>query len=180
MDKNLVRTSKFISLCLRHKPEAANLTMDKEGWVNVNELINALQRKGHNISADILEKIVKENNKKRFAYNENKTKIRASQGHSIDIDLKLKEKEPPELLYHGTASQTVKLIKKNGLKKMNRQHVHLSPDKETAVNVGKRHGYPVVLEIKAKKMHEDGCKFYLSKNRVWLTDYVDIKYISLL
>jgi len=179
MKKELIKTSKFISLVLRHKPEAAGITLDKEGWVSVDVLIGALNKKDKNINREILDEIVATNNKKRFAYNENKTKIRASQGHSIDVDLGFKPVEPPKVLYHGTATRNLTAIFANGLSKMKRQHVHLSKDVATAKNVGSRHGTEIVLTIDAGQMHKDGIEFYLSENGVWLTNQVDKKYIKL-
>ena len=126
---------------------------------------------------ELLDEIVETNNKKRYEYSEDKTKIRARQGHSINVDVELKETTPPGILYHGTAETTVPAIMKEGIKKGSRLHVHLSQTEETAVNVGKRHGKPAVLRINAKQMSEDGIKFYLSNNGVWLTDFVSLKYI---
>ncbi len=126
---------------------------------------------------DILEEIVRTDNKQRYSFNEDKTLIRANQGHSIPVDVELEEKQPPQYLYHGTAERFLDSIMSDGLKPMSRLYVHLSQDKETAVKVGKRHGSPVVLKIKAEEMWKDGIKFYLSQNGVWLTKYVDNKYI---
>lgn len=126
---------------------------------------------------ELLDEIVEINNKKRYEYSEDKTKIRARQGHSINVDVELKETTPPDILYHGTAETTVPAILKAGIIKGSRLHVHLSQTEETVVNVGKRHGKPAVLKIDAKQMAEDGIKFYLSNNGMWLTDFVDAKYI---
>ncbi len=166
--------SKFLSLVLRHKPETIGLVLDENGWADVKELVSKMG----NLTIETLEKIVETNDKKRFAFNEDKTKIRASQGHSLKINLDLKPVEPPEVLYHGTADKFVEVIKSTGIKKQSRSHVHLSSNFDTAVNVGQRHGKPVVLEVKAKKMHQDGYKFYLSENNVWLTDFVPSEYIK--
>ena len=124
-----------------------------------------------------LEIVVETNDKKRFAFNENKTRIRANQGHSVEIDLALKPIVPPEFLYHGTAEKSLNSIFENGIQKMNRQHVHLSQDKETALKVGSRHGKPIILTILSEQMYQDGNLFYQSDNGVWLTDFIDIKYI---
>ena len=124
-----------------------------------------------------LEEIVETNNKKRYEFSDDKKKIRARQGHSIPVDVELKEATPPDVLYHGTAKNFVGSIWKNGIKKMSRLYVHLSGDEETARKVGKRHGYPVVIFINTKQMREDGIKFYLSNNNVWLTEFVDKKYL---
>ncbi len=166
--------SKFLSLVLWHKPETIGLVLDENGWADVNDLVSKMD----NLTMVTLEKIVETNDKKRFTFNEDKTKIRASQGHSLNINLELKPVEPPEVLYHGTADRFVEIIKSTGIKKQSRSHLHLSNNFDTAVSVGQRHGKPVVLEVNAKKMQEDGYKFYLSENNVWLTDIVPIEYIN--
>ncbi|WEK68796.1 MAG: RNA 2'-phosphotransferase [Candidatus Chryseobacterium colombiense] len=172
------KISKFISLVLRHKPEIINLKLDENGWTDVEELITKSKRDSHEgFTFEELNEIVETNDKKRFIFNEDKTKIRANQGHSIDIDLALKPQQPPEFLYHGTAQTNIDSILEKGIEKRNRQHVHLSQDKETATKVGMRHGKPVILTIRTGKMAEDGILFYLSENNVWLTDFVDAKYI---
>jgi putative RNA 2'-phosphotransferase len=175
MEKNLKSTSKFLSLVLRHKPEEIGLVLDENGWASVDELIEKINAKGNKIDIDLLNEIVETNDKKRFAFNDDKTKIRASQGHSIEIDLQ--PSLPPDVLYHGTASRFVESILKEGLTKQQRQHVHLSEKLETATAVGARHGKPTILIIDAKQMHEDGFLFYKSENNVWLTDCVGVKYI---
>lgn len=172
------KISKFISLVLRHKPEIINLNLDENGWTSVDELITKSKRDSHQgLTFEQLEEIVETNDKKRFIFNEDKTKIRANQGHSIDIDLALKPQQPPEFLYHGTAQANLDSILEKGIEKRNRQHVHLSLDKETATKVGMRHGKPIILTIKTAEMSEDGILFYLSENGVWLTDFVEAKYI---
>lgn len=172
------RISKFLSLILRHQPETINLKLDENGWAEVDELITKSAKGRMHFSFEDLEEVVETNNKKRFAFNEDKTRIRASQGHSIDIDLALKTMQPPDFLYHGTAEANISSILENGIEKRSRQHVHLSADKETATKVGMRHGKPVILTIRTKEMHEDGIAFYLSANEVWLTDFINAKYIS--
>jgi putative RNA 2'-phosphotransferase len=177
MEKNLKSISKFLSLVLRHKPEEIGLLLDENGWANVDELIKKVNAKGTNINIDLLTEIVETNDKKRFAFNDDKTKIRASQGHSIDIDLALQPIKPPDILYHGTATRFVESILKEGLSKQQRQHVHLSEKLETATAVGARHGKPTILVVNAKQMQEDGFLFYKSENNVWLTESVGVKYI---
>ena len=172
------RISKFLSLILRHQPETINLTLDENGWANVDELREKCSKRNINFTLEELDEVVETNDKKRFIFNEDKTQIRANQGHSIDIDLALKPQQPLEFLYHGTAQTNIDSILEKGIEKRNRQHVHLSQDKETATKVGMRHGKPVILTIRTGKMFEDGILFYLSENRVWLTDFVDAKYIS--
>jgi len=171
--------SRFLSLVLRHKPETANITLDENGWVNVDVLLKSLNNLGKEVDREALEEMVATNNKKRFAFSEDGTKIRASQGHSIDIDLKLEAKTPPYRLYHGTATKSLKSIFESSLKSGSRQHVHLSKDKNTAMDVGTRHGRPIILEVSADRMHEDGHVFYLSDNGVWLTDNVPAKYLTI-
>lgn len=172
------RISKFLSLILRHQPETIHLTLDENGWAKVDELITKSAKNRMHFTEEELEEVVATNNKKRFAFNEDRSMIRASQGHSIDVDLALAMQEPPEFLYHGTAEINIPSILKSGIEKRNRQHVHLSADKETASKVGMRHGKPIILTIRTGKMHEDGIPFYLSANDVWLTDFVDATYIS--
>lgn len=172
------KISKFLSLILRHQPEIINLTLDKNGWANVDELKEKCSKNNMDFTLEELDEVVETNDKKRFIFNEGKTKIRANQGHSIDIDLALKPQQPPEFLYHGTAQNNVDSILEKGIEKRSRQHVHLSLDKETATKVGMRHGKPVILTIRTGKMYEDGVLFYLSENKVWLTDFIESKYIS--
>lgn len=169
--------SKFLSLVLRHQPELIGLKLNEGGWVNVEELISKMNREKPILNREVLETIVASNEKKRFAFNNEKTMIRANQGHSIDVQLNLQPVEPPVTLYHGTAVQFVEGIREKGLLKQKRQHVHLSATKETAVQVGSRHGKVVVLEVDAQAMYHDGYQFYLSANNVWLTDHVPVKYI---
>lgn len=172
------KLSVFISLVLRHKPEAAGICLDEHGWADVDELLKGINDTGRTIDMDILEEIVRTDNKQRYSFNEDKTLIRANQGHSIPVDVELEEKKPPQYLFHGTAERFLDAIMAEGLKPMSRLYVHLSKNKETAVKVGKRHGKPVVLKIRAEEMYNDGSKFYLSENGVWLTKAVDRRYID--
>ena len=167
-----------MSLVLRHKPEEIALQLDENGWARVDELISKMNVKGIIVDHDIINRVVETNDKKRFAFNDDKTLIRASQGHSIDIELNLPEAVPPDVLYHGTTEKYMENIFKEGLKSQSRQHVHLSITVETAKSVGSRHGKPVILSIHAKAMHQAGFKFYLSENKVWLTDSVPVEYIA--
>lgn len=177
---SLDKLSVFISLVLRHKPDAAHITLDEHGWANVEELLNGINNTGRKIDMEILEEIVATDNKQRYSFNQDKTLIRANQGHSIPVDVELEEREPPEFLYHGTATRFLDSIMNEGLKPMSRLYVHLSKDTETALKVGKRHGDPVILEICSRDMYKDGNKFYLSENGVWLTDKVDVKYFKVM
>ena len=176
----LDKLSVFISLVLRHKPDAANITLDEHGWADVEKLVAGINETGRKIDMNILEKIVASDNKQRYSFNQDKTMIRANQGHSIPVDVELKEHEPPEFLYHGTATRFLNSIMKEGLKPMSRLYVHLSKDIEAALKVGKRHGNPVVLKICSSDMYKDGYKFYLSENGVWLTKKVDVKYFEVI
>ena len=176
---NDVKLGRFISLILRHKPETIDLKLDKNGWANVNELIKKISKSGREIDFKTLERIVNENNKKRYSFNDEKTKIRAVQGHSIKVNLELKEVIPPAILYHGTAFKNLESIKKDGIRKMNRQYVHLSMDEETSKNVATRHsGKYIILEIDTESMLKENDKFYLSENKVWLTDFVPSNFIK--
>ena len=177
MSTNTVRLSKFLSLVLRHKPEEIGLELDENGWANVDDLIRLANQTGRPLTRPLLEAIVAENDKKRFAFNDDQTLIRASQGHSVEVDLALPSSEPPALLFHGTAATSIASIRESGLHSGNRQHVHLSIDSATAHQVGQRHGRPVVLTIEAGKLAEAGHLFYLSDNHVWLTDRVPVEFI---
>lgn len=183
-DKELVEISKFLSLVLRHNPSVIDLHLDENGWADVSELIDKLslarQSMGKpSVDKAKLDEVVRTNDKQRFAYSPDGWKIRASQGHSIDVDLNLSPKAPPTFLYHGTTDKNLHSISINGLKKMNRNHVHLSSDITTASKVGQRYGTPKVLRIKALDMVKDGYDFYCSENNVWLTDSVLSKYIEI-
>lgn len=173
---SLKETSKFISLILRHKPETIGITLDEHGWANVDELIAGIA-KTHPIDMAILEQIVDEDEKQRYSFNEDKTLIRANQGHSIPVDVELEEKQPPEILYHGTGEKYVSSINEQGLIPKSRLYVHLSGDEETARKVGQRHGKPVIYKVKSGEMYNDGYKFFLSVNGVWLTKSVPVKYL---
>lgn len=168
---DLKKTSKFLSFVLRHKPEAIGLTLDAEGWADVDDL---LARADPALALDraLLEEVVATSDKKRFALSEDGRRIRANQGHSVAVDLGLERREPPALLFHGTATRFLAAIEREGLKPGRRQHVHLSRDVETARTVGRRHGKPVILQVAAGTLHAAGQAFYLSDNGVWLTDHV--------
>ena len=169
--------SKYISLILRHKPETIGISLDEHGWANVDELIAGIQ-KSFDITPEMLDDIVRTDSKHRYSFNEDKSLIRANQGHSIPVDVELEEKIPPELLWHGTGEKYIDSIDKQGLIPKSRLYVHLSNDEKTARVVGTRHGIPVLYQVKAKQMYEDGYKFYLSVNGVWLTPEVPLKYLE--
>lgn len=172
------KESKFLSLVLRHKPDLIDLKMDKGGWVQVDELLRKVKKAGRKITRSDLERIVETNDKKRFTISEDGLKIRAAQGHSIDVNLGHTASEPPEYLYHGTARANLDQIFREGLKPGSRQQVHLSLDRETAERVGQRHGKPTVLRVETGRMQEDGFEFFRADNGVWLTDAVPPKYLS--
>ncbi len=169
-------TSKYISLILRHQPEVIGITLDEHGWADVNQLIEGVN-KTHPLTRELLEEIVRTDEKQRYSFNEDHTKIRANQGHSIPVDVELKEAEPPEELYHGTGEKYTGSIEKQGLIPKSRLYVHLSKDTETAVKVGQRHGKPVVYTVMAGEMYRDGYRFFLSANGVWLTKEVPVRYL---
>lgn len=170
-------TSKYISLILRHQPEVIGITLDEHGWADVNQLIEGVNRT-HPLTMEILEEIVRTDEKQRYSFNEDHTKIRANQGHSIPVDVQLRECEPPEVLYHGTGEKYLSSIEAQGLIPKSRLYVHLSKDTETARNVGSRHGRPVILLVYAGQMKRDGYTFYLSENGVWLTREVPVRYLE--
>lgn len=194
---NLTNTSKFISLILRHKPETIGISLDEHGWANVDELIAGIRHhfsdgdtnkersiceldcaNKQEFNMEMLKEIVRTDNKQRYSFNEDETLIRANQGHSVPVDVELEEAEPPEELWHGTGEKYVSAIDEQGLIPKSRLYVHLSKDSDTAVKVGQRHGKPVLYVVKAGEMHREGYKFYLSKNGVWLTKEVPVKYLQ--
>ena len=174
-----VKISKFLSYHLRHRPDLLGLELAPGGWVEVEKLLQAAKQRKFPITLAELRQIVKENDKQRFSFSEDGNLIRANQGHSIRVDLQLKPVTPPNVLYHGTYRQAVASIQKQGLKKMSRHHVHLSPDIETAKKVGARRGYPVIFQIDSLTMNQKGCLFYCSDNGVWLTEFVPVRYLHL-
>lgn len=171
------RISKFLSYVLRHDPDSIGIELDAAGWADVSALLRGAARRGMRFTCDELKMVVEENDKQRYSLSADGQRIRANQGHSIAIDLGYDEVEPPEVLYHGTARHRLKSIRQEGLLRGSRHHVHLSPDAVTAKKVGQRYGKPVILEVQAKRMHTDGCKFYLSANGVWLTEHVPPSYL---
>jgi putative RNA 2'-phosphotransferase len=176
-EKENTRISKFLSLVLRHQPETIGIQLDENGWIAVDILLKQMAAHNRGISKAILDHVVATNSKKRFAYNDDETKIRANQGHSVEVDLNYTPQQPPAILYHGTAEPALESILKTGLEKRKRHHVHLSVDVNTAMAVGSRYGKPVLLVVAAGEMYTDGYIFYLSDNGVWLTDHVPVKYL---
>ena len=177
-EKECVRISKFLSLVLRHEPERVGLNLDDAGWVAVDALLEAVNRNGVKLSLDQLQHVVSTSEKKRFAFSEDGQRIRANQGHSIEVDLQYPPQPPPELLYHGTARRFLQSIRQKGLQKMERHDVHLSAETKLTMKVGSRHGKPVLLVIRAGDMHRAGHVFRCSANGVWLVDHVPPNYIE--
>lgn len=177
-EKNLIQKSKWLSKHLRHQPERIGLRLEAGGWVRVADLLDAARRNQMALSRAQLEEVVAKNDKQRFAFNADKSKIRASQGHSVEVDLQLQPQIPPTRLYHGTGMQYRQNIEAEGLVKMRRQHVHLSRDIATALKVGARHGKPYVFVVDATRMYGDGYDFFVSDNGVWLVDEVPPQYLS--
>lgn len=178
MNHDLVGTSKFLSLVLRHRPEAIGLALDPQGWTDVDELIARAAAHGRPLSRDLIARVVAENDKQRFALSPDGSRIRANQGHSVAVDLALAPQEPPDTLYHGTATRHLAAIEREGLRPGRRQHVHLSPDPAAARIVGQRHGQPVVLRVAAGALWRAGEPFYRSANGVWLVAAVPPTYLS--
>lgn len=169
--------SKFLSLVLRHQPATAHLTLDAAGWAGVEELLAGCAKARRAITREQLQHVVDTNAKKRFEFSADGTRIRASQGHSIEVDLAYEPQEPPALLYHGTATRFLVAIRADGLRKMKRHHVHLSAETKVTLEVGARHGKPVLLTILAAAMREAGHTFYRSTNGVWLVEHVPVEFI---
>ena len=175
--QSLTSVSRYLSMLLRHKPHVAGLRLDKNGWADVAQLLDSVGR-SHGLTMEMLEEIVRTDSKQRFSFNEDKTLIRANQGHSVPVDVELEELEPPPYLWHGTAKKYEESIDATGLQAGNRLYVHLSGDITTAINVGTRHGAPVVYRVDTGQMHADGYRFFRSVNRVWLTKYVPACYMT--
>ncbi len=177
-DSRLIKISKYLSKYLRHQAESLGLKLEPGGWVAVEELLVACQKNNFPIGRHELNDVVANNDKQRFSFDATGEKIRANQGHSVEVDLQLNPVVPPNVLYHGTGSTSVESIQQHGLSKMSRHHVHLSADIATAKTVGTRHGKPVIFIIDAAKMHTDGYEFYCSDNGVWLVDCVAPEYLE--
>ena len=174
----LKKVSKSMSYVLRHRPDTIGIELDANGWVAVDTLLAAFTRSGKSYSRPLIERVVADNDKQRFEFSEDGSRIRARQGHSVDVDLAYEPAVPPDVLYHGTATKNLDSILKQGLIKANRHHVHMSTDKATMLSVAMRHGKPVMLAIDAKRMHEDGYAFFVTGNQVWLTDHVPPEYLG--
>ncbi|HLL16042.1 MAG TPA: RNA 2'-phosphotransferase [Pyrinomonadaceae bacterium] len=179
MQSRLVRVSKFLSRVLRHQPERIGIELDRAGWVAVSDLLAACRAHNFPVTREELAEVLRENDKQRFALSEDGTRIRASQGHSVRVELGYASLAPPPVLYHGTAAHLLDSISARGLLKGRRHHVHLSADTATAAKVGARHGRPLVIEVESGRMHAEGYEFYRSDNGVWLTEHVPAKYLVL-
>jgi len=178
MKDQQIKISKFLSLVLRHEPGMIGLTLDEGGWVSVAELLQACAAHNVSLTLDELQQIVRSSDKQRFAFSADGLQIRASQGHSVEVQLGYESLTPPAFLYHGTAERFLPSIREQGLVKGQRHDVHLSENDETATKVGSRHGRPVVLRIASGRMNKDGHLFFRSANGVWLTDSVPVEYIE--
>ena len=178
MDRTLTELSKFLSFVLRHQPDAIGIALDRQGWVDIDRLVAQCRAHGRAVSRELVEEVVATSPKRRFAISDDGRRIRASQGHSVAVDLGYEPVAPPELLFHGTVRTSLASIRAEGLHKRSRHHVHLSGDADTARIVGMRRGAPVVLRIAAGRMHRDGHAFFRSANGVWLTEHVPPAYIE--
>lgn len=178
MNSELTKISRFLSLILRHKPEVIGVELDEHGWADVHKLIGGVRNTYSDFNEDVLIEIVQTDEKQRYSFNNDGTKIRANQGHSVKVDVELKRVAPPDYLYHGTAVKYEKSIDENGLLPKSRLYVHLSSDLATAITVGMRHGDVVIYEVESGRMAADGYDFYLSENGVWLTKIVPVGYLK--
>lgn len=177
MSDTYKKASKFLSYVLRHRPDEIGLILDANGWADVGDLVAKSRAAAVDLTPSLIEQLVRSSDKQRFALSSDGKRIRANQGHSIDVDLALDPQQPPERLYHGTADRFLYFIRQEGLKPMSRQHVHLSPDEQTATAVGQRHGKPVVLVVEAGMMSRAGEIFFKSENGVWLVKRVEARFI---
>lgn len=173
-----IQLSKFLSLVLRHKPDAIGLKLDPQGWALIDELLTKGNDSGTQFNREDLLRVVETSDKKRFSISDDGQRIRAAQGHSVTVELGLLPQEPPSILYHGTATRFIDAILSEGLKPQARQQVHLSADEATAHRVGQRHGKPAIFKVEALRMHAQGFKFFLSDNGVWLTDHVPPEFLT--
>lgn len=179
-EKSLVKISKYLSKHLRHQPERLGLRLETGGWANVEDLLAVCRRNNFPMTRDELTEVVARNDKRRFSFDETGTKIRAVQGHSVEIDLQLKPSAPPDVLFHGTNEKSVSVILRHGLRKMARHHVHLSTDEKTARSVGARRGKPAIFAVDAAAMIKEGYEFFVSANGVWLVETVPPKFLRVL
>lgn len=179
MTNKMTSLSKLMSYALRHHPEELGIKLDENGWVSLKTFTQALQSRDRTISVDEVRNVVESCEKQRFSIDEAQQKIRANQGHSIQVDLQLEAKQPPNILYHGTVDRFLDSIFRDGLLPQLRHHVHLTESLNTAKSVGARRGRAVILEIETRELVSNGAQFYLSENQVWLIDHVPSQYIKL-
>ena len=172
-----VKLSKYLSMILRHRPEAIGIRLDEHGWADVDALVEGIA-KDREFDREILEKIVRTDEKQRYSFNQDRSKIRANHGHSVVVDLELQPAEPPEILWHGSAEKYEESIDRTGLKPGNRIYIHLSPDRETAEKVGRRHGDLVLYKVRSGEMYRQGFRFYQAVTGVWLTYMVPVEYLE--
>lgn len=177
-EKSVRRISKFLSLVLRHQPDKIGIQLDDAGWVEIELFLEALRQSGQKISRDLLEYVVRTNDKQRFTIDESGQRIRANQGHSVEVELGYEPADPPSILIHGTPRTAVSAIRESGLQKMKRHHVHLHSDSSVASAVGARRGAPVLLKVKSQEMTKEGFVFYVTANQVWLTEHVPPRFIE--
>ena len=173
----LIKTSNYLSSIMRHKPEIIDVQLDEYGWADVEKIVSGI-RKTHELNIELLEKIVETDEKHRYSFNFDKTLIKANYGHSVPINIEPLLAVPPKDLYHGTADKYMESIDSQGIFAKSRNYVHLSSNIENAINVGRRHGNPVVYKIATEDMQADGYKFYKAESGVWLTKEVPLKYIT--
>ena len=178
MTQDAIKVSKFLSLVLRHRPEAIGLELDGNGWADIGQLIEKAAAHGRSLTREVVLHVVATSDKQRFALDADGARIRANQGHSIDIDLALEPCKPPAILFHGTVVASVAAIRASGLEPRGRRHVHLSPDEATATRVGRRRGKPVVLRVHSGRMWAAGAEFLCAANGVWLTLAVPPEFIE--
>jgi len=171
---------KFLSLILRHKPEVAGIKLDKNGWASVDDLIEGVTDKGREIDLPILEMLVATDEKQRYSSNDDKTAIRANQGHSVKVDLELEPIKPPKILFYGTVDRYIESIMRKGLEPQSRNHIHLSETEASVFDEGERQNDSIVFKIFSGAMYRDGHHFFQSANGVWLVEKVPNKYLDIL
>ena len=175
-ERRLVKISQKLAGLLRHRTDPMYIDLNG-GWADVNEIISALKARFPEVDRAVIDEIVANDEKGRYSFDITGT----NQGHSIPgVKIEMERPQPPELLYHGTARRFLPSILREGLKPMSRQYVHISPDIETAVKVGKRHGAPVVLVIRAGDFVKDGNVLMRSYNGVWQAERVPPEYLSVI
>lgn len=172
-------TSKFMAYVLRHAPQSIGLRLDAEGWADIDALVAGAVAEGRDVTRADVVHAVDSGAKKRYELSADGQRIRALQGHSTpQVSRSFEAMTPPALLFHGTATRFLEAIRVQGLRPGSRQHVHLSADEATAVQVGQRHGKAHVLRVDAGRMHAMGHAFHRAENGVWLTAAVPPEFLS--